>query len=196
MPHSQPDHEDSIQEFLEWERQVSTRRNGTIGPQNDETQDYVPLSALNAHFKDESVVRRVISDLGLQDPPSAYYVRDLYLQVFAILLSIHKGSMIRQFTNREYLNDQYLPFRAKPSDFPASSDDLLWTAFQERQWRFRPVKMRNGMSGEQPPAAILPFTVDDQIGDGVSASIHKIMVDSEYNSLIKQPVSATRSQNE
>ena len=189
MPHaSQPNHQPSIQAFLEWEQKDSTLRKGTAGSQNDQAQSYVPISALNDHFGEEVSVRKIISDLRLPQSPDPAYVWNHYRRVFAILLSINNGSMIGQFTNRQYLIDQYLPFRSRPPDFPASDDDSLWGAFYKRQWKFCPVPMPNGMRGEQPAEAILPFTIKEQIGQGKSASIHKIEVDSEYNSLVSQNV--------
>lgn len=182
MPASQPDYEPAIQAFLQWEQSDSTLRRGTSAPTEYPSPNYVPQSALDAYFKDESSVKNIIFDLNLQDPPSPRYIWQHYRKIFAILLSIHRGSMIRQFVHH-YIGDRCLPLTTRPQEFPTSSAGDLWKAFYQGQWKYCVKKMHCGMQGKLPKEEILPFVVEDQLGKGRSATLHKIVVDSEYNRL-------------
>lgn len=112
----------------------------------------------------------------------ANYVRDHYLQSFAILLCIGQGHLIRQFQKEDALQDQKLPHRTQPSDFP-STDPGVFEEFQAKQWQFCAPTLKYGMDAHFKDDDILPILRREQIGEGGSAIVYKIVLDDEYNAL-------------
>lgn len=183
MVESQPDHEDAIQEFLSWEASPNTFRTSMMGAKNETPKVYIPFSALDAYFKTPESVTKILTVLFPDDPLNPHYVCGHYRCVLAILLSTHNGHMIRQFVEHSNLQDQNLPWEARPPNFPVSSSVDLWAAFHDRQWKYLPLTMDYNMQGQLHTNRILPFQVQDQVGKGVSAYVNKVLVDEEYNKL-------------
>lgn len=157
---------------------------GTLGPKEEETGYYISRSALETYFDSPLKIREILNDLLPSQYLDAEYIWQYYRRGFAILLSIDEGRMIRQFVEYSTLQDKHLPFLGPPpADFPASSDGKLFTSFYKRQWKYLPMELVYRMRGPIPPDMILPIRVKEKLGRGVSANVHKIEVDREYNRL-------------
>lgn len=191
MTHPQRDDLQPIQAFLQWEAAQSTGRNGTQGAQNDKQAKYIQYSALKEYMSKPNTLEKLLGALFPDgyDAPDADSIREHWLRPFAILVSINHGQMINAFRRRDDLEDEKLPLRSKPANFPMSSivnssgPVNLWDLFYERQWKFCPKKLEFNMESDLDERYILPFEVKEKLGRGGSSSVHKIVVDGEYNKL-------------
>ena len=190
MEEGQPDHFTPVQGFLAWESSPQTLRGGTVGPENEDTKEYIPKTAFDAYFSSPEMVKQLLEALFTDPRPDPYYICAHYCHSFAILLSIHQGPMIRRFTDFPDLQDTFLPFTKKPDNFPESSQADLFSAFHERQWRYYPRSLNCKMRGPIPADVILPFQVTGRVGRGRSATVDRIEVDQAYNQL-SHPVRST-----
>ena len=111
------------------------------------------------------------------------YVREHYLQSFAILLCIGQGRFIHHFIKYNSLRDQKLPYHTKPDNFPFTTPDIF-EDFKRGQWQFCASKLEYKMDSCFKEEEILPITYKDQIGEGGSAIIYKIVIEGDYNSLL------------
>ena len=183
MNQAQPDHTDPIQQYLLWE--ASAGRIGTLGSKNDSTAPYITPRDLKNYLTEERV--KAIFQALLPDKASIVdYVLRFYLRGLAILLSIGAGRMIEQFIEKPELQDKRVPFSSRPMCFPQSAGNPdLYEDFAKRQWRYCPGEMIYTMRGEICPHLILPFRVKEQIGRGVSSTVHRIEVtqDQDLNTL-------------
>ena len=183
----QRDYDIVIQDFLSWEVSPDTYRVGYGGINDEEQPVYIPLATLRAYFKTHHRLKNLLNALFQEDEcPSVSYVHSHYLRPFAILLSIGQGHMINYFVEHDSLEDQQLPFRTRPTDFPQSHGCNLWDLFYERQWKYCPIELKYDMNNRLSKEVILPFRVEAQLGQGGSAHIYKICVDEGYNGLSHQ----------
>lgn len=125
-----------------------------------------------------------------QSAPDAADVLKSYLRPFAILLCIGSGHMISYFVEHPSLQDRCLPFSVEPQDFPVSTSRNLFRAFYEEQWKFCALRLEYNRGYRLPDEYILPIISKEQIGDGGSANLYKIVVDESYNSLVASDTDA------
>ncbi len=180
-----------IQDFLQWSHKQTTGRQGTQGAQNNRQSKYIPYSVLETYMRKPNTVEKLLGALFSDghDAPDADSIRNHWLRPFAILISINHGQMINAFRRRNDLEDEKLPLRREPENFPKSSivNDNgpvnLWNMFYQRQWEFCPKRLEFNMESDLDENYILPFQVGEKLGRGGSSDIYKITVDEEYNTL-------------
>ena len=185
MEVEQDDTDSEIQAFLHWVRQAHCTKNGDATT-NALSCSFVPYSKLVEYLDPRLRLQRLLDALFReQDPvdrPDAKSIARGYLRAFAILLCIGRGRFITYFLEHESLNDQKLPFLARPTNFPISSSDFF-DAFNQRQWAFCVGNLKYGMHVHLETHRILPIIESEKIGSGGSAVIYKIKVLDEYNEL-------------
>ena len=185
MPGTYAQHHDALQAFQNWKRSTEAQVPGIGGPEFETICQFVPRSNLGKYFERPNRVEKLLDAvLDSHERPAveANYVREHYLQSFAILLCIGEGRMIHHFQQYKSLRDQKLPYRTRPDDFPITMPDKF-EDFKEAQWQFCASHLEYGMNDRFKEEDILPITRKEKIGEGGSAIIYKIVVDEDYNSL-------------
>ncbi|KAL8726824.1 MAG: hypothetical protein Q9166_006440 [cf. Caloplaca sp. 2 TL-2023] len=181
-----PEHDPALQEFLRWKSNPHVLRLGCRGSDNTPDVNYIPEVAL-ADWLTIDRIKLLLQGLFKNTEEfavSAEYVKRHYLRPFAILLSAGFGPMIRYFVERPSLQDHFLPYSVKPREFPESTSCDLFEAFNRQQWQFCPVKLEYDMSHFLENDYVLPITHKEEIRNGGSAFLYKIIVDESYNSLV------------
>lgn len=177
--------DDAVQAFHNWRTSSDAQVSGTGGPDFETTCRYISQSKLKEHFDQERQLENLLDavlDSTNRHAVSANYVREHYLKCFATLLCIGKGPMIHQFRQHRSLRDQRLPFRTQPENFPFT-EPAIFEAFKAKQWQFCAPRLEYDMDEKFPEEDVLPIIHKEQIGEGGSAIIYKIVVDDSYNSL-------------
>ncbi|KAL8787452.1 MAG: hypothetical protein Q9213_002229 [Squamulea squamosa] len=193
MAELQPESAPAIQHFLQWKLRPGIRKIGCGGPDNTLGSNYISHAVLQDYLtvdRIKTLLEALFEDPS-QSPLNADRVRAKYLRPFAILLSSGCGRMIRHFLNHQALQDTFLPFRSEPEDFPKSAVKNLFGPFRKEQWQFYPFPLDYDMSDDLANDYILPITAKEEIGDGGSAILYKIVVDEAYNAL--KPVDPVRA---
>ena len=182
----QPDDHPTIQGFLQWTKSPSTRRIGCGGSDNDIPREYISCVTLQEKLTKRKVeeLLEVLFENWDTPPPDANYITKHYLRPFAILLCIGAGRMIHHFVEHQSLVDHLLPFRDKPSTFPALTSGELFAAFRREQWAFCAVKLDYNIGAHLEVEEILPITTKEEIEEGGSAITYKIIVDEDYDELV------------
>ena len=186
QPRLQPDHDTSIQNFLQWFKSPDTISVGCGGSENEEERKYIPFDKLR-----EKLSRRTVEDLlgalfnkGEIPAPEVDVVISRYLRTFAILLCISQGLMIRQFVSYRSLADDRLPLLQQPSEFPLSTQSNIFAAFYQQQWAFCASTLEYNPSLNIGPDEILPINHKEKIDEGGSSITYKIVVDKGYDLLV------------
>lgn len=182
-----PHHHDELQAFLAWRRSSEAQLPGIRGPRFETTCLFVPRSNLEKYFESPRRIATLLDALLEGNDRSAVdpkYVRDHYLQVFAVLC-IGQGQMIHYFQQFRALRDQTLPYRTRPEDFPDTTPDIF-DAFKQAQWQFCAQNLDYIMNNRFRDEEIIPFVHREKIGDGGSAVVYKIVVHEDYNKLRPQ----------
>jgi len=116
-------------------------------------------------------------------------VRERYLVVFSILLSIGKGPFINKFIQHGELVDERLPFLTRDVWPEASSE--IFDEFYEAQWQFcAKTLVAEGLNDTKLcDNMVMPFKKIELLRDGSDSTISKVELFEEYNSLIpvRQP---------
>ena len=179
----QHDEDPYIQAFLTWRQSENTSCEGTRGFKNEELARYIPNSTLSTYFNAPRCTNNLLNALYPdRHPPDADIIIRSYMRPFAILLSLGNGCLISYFVKFEDLQDDKLPFRSKPQNFPQSSGDV-WTKFSSQQWEFCPPTLEYSRERVLDEQEILPVRFDRVIGRGGTSSAHKIDVHPFYNLL-------------
>lgn len=176
-------HDDTVQAFHKWRCSSEAQLPGTGGPNLDTECSFIPRSKLEEFFKKHHQIENLLDAvLNSRDRPAVdpSYVQEHYLQSFATLLCIGEGNMIHYFQQYSSLRDQKLPYRTRPDEFPVTTPDKF-EDFKNAQWQFCAPKLEYGMSNRFKEEDILPIIRKEQIGEGGSAIIYKIVVDESYN---------------
>ena len=185
MAELQPESAPAIQDFLQWKSRTGILKTGCGGSDNTIGSNYISHAVLQEYLTTDRIralLKELLDDLS-RSPVNPERVRTRYLRPFAILLSSGCGGMIRQFINRQELQDTSLPFFTEPENFPKSSAKNLFEAFRKEQWQFCAVQLEYDMSDDLATDFILPITAKEEIGNGGSAILYKITVDEVYNKL-------------
>ena len=184
---------EEVQAFIQWIYSPNTQKKGCCGPDNNLSTAYIPQAALEKKLTKSVIavlLKELFQDLG-QLARDTNVVKKHYLRPFAILLSIGSGRMIRHFVHYLSLRDDQLPFSDKPKDFPNLTTRNLFQAFHKAQWHFCPVKFEYDMSHRLQENFILPIVSKEEVGNGGSATLYKIVIDEGYNELLPSNSSST-----
>ena len=192
MSGSQFEYHEAIQAFHRWRLDPRTRHPG-IGAHNCESPcDFIPYATvkeyLGASGKVEKLLNALFGSPG-DHTISPQYIREHYLRPFAILLSIGQGHMIRHWAQYPSLQDHRLPYLGRPAEFPTSTPDFF-ESFKSQQWQFCPARMVYNMNSRLSAEEILPIIYKEEIGQGGSAVIYKIVIHDGYNDLVPQGTTA------
>ena len=185
MVQASAQHNEALQAFHIWKRSTEAQSQGIGGPGFETVCPFIPRSNLEEYFGRHGQVEDLLDAvLDSHDRPAVDpdYVREHYLQSFAILLCIGEGRMIHHFHQYDSLRDPKLPHRTKPDDFPLTTPDKF-EEFKQKQWQFCASKLEYNMTGRFKEEDILPITYKKPIGEGGSAIIYKIVIEDSYNSL-------------
>ena len=186
MVKSQPDYDQPIQDVLSWKKSQDTWKRGCRGPDNKPDCEFIPKSTLEAEFNKPGKVEGLLEALFVnwnRPTPDADYIRSRYIRPFVILLCVGHGRMIHHFVEHESLQDRHLPFRSEPEEFPSSTTPNIWASFDKEQWGFCPIEFEYSMSNRLGKDDILPIVHKEDLGEGGSATTHKIVVQEDYNCL-------------
>ena len=178
-------HEEAVLDFHTWRRSSEAQLPGVGGPDLETPCRFVPRSNLQRYFGEHRHLENLLDAVLNSHERSAVdadYVREHYLQSFATLLCIGEGRMIQYFQQYETLQDQKLPHRTPPDDFPFTKPHKF-EDFKNEQWQFCASNLEYGMSNRFKEEDILPITRKEKIGEGGSAIIFKIVVEETYNLL-------------
>ena len=185
MVEASAQHNEALQAFHTWKHSTEAQSLGIGGPQFETVCPFIPRSKLEGYFRRHGRVKDLLDAvLDSNDRPAVDpdYVQEHYLRSFAILLCIGAGHLIYYFQQYNSLRDQKLPYHTKPVDFPFTTPDKF-EDFKQEQWQFCASRLEYNMSGRFKEEDILPITHKEQIGEGGSAIIYKIVVEESCNSL-------------
>ena len=179
-------HKEAVLAFHTWRHSPEAQLPGTCGPDLETTSSFVPRRLLQKYFEEPRHLENLLDAvLEHHERPGvdANYVRECYLQSFAILVCIGAGGLIHHFLQYETLRDQKLPHRTLPYDFPTTTPHRF-EDFKNAQWQFCPKILEYKMIGARfKEEDILPIIRKEKIGERGSAVIYRIVVEESYNSL-------------
>lgn len=181
-------HSDALQAFHTWRKSPEALLPGIGGPGIETEYMFIPRSNLENYFKGPRRLENLLDALLTSDERPAVdpnYVREHYLQSFAILLCIGEGRFIHYFQQYKSLRDQKLPYRSPPDDFPFMKPEKF-EEFKREQWQFCASKLEYSMNDRFKEEDILPIIRKEKIGEGGSAIIYRIVVAEDYN-LLRPP---------
>ena len=188
-PYSQHDEKHHIQHYLCWAADLDTTlSSGCRGIAKERDCSYIAYSKLQKYFSEPRRITNLLQALfpekDIGQLPNARTIKERYLRVFGILITIHQGRFIDYFVHHESLDDDHLPLDSQqPSSWPRSTDTAFFKNFQIEQWHFLPAYFRDGDDIHFTKDRILPITKKDQLGEGGSAVINRVVLDDEYNEL-------------
>jgi hypothetical protein len=198
---SDPNSLSALERFDDWlEEQRDKGPRGLAlpsSPSGDKSQlSQLTEAAFVPHDKVEEYIQRNAPELlaELFEDPEKYLNKDKIIRTcalgFAILLSIGKGQLIKEFVKQEKLYDRHLPFTSKPAEFPSSSGSAvnMWHEFDKAQWGFVPhiFQYEDGVELILDPRRIVPITHRYLIDTRTSSNIWKIAIHGQYNRLHPQ----------
>ncbi|KAI9709970.1 MAG: hypothetical protein M1820_003048 [Bogoriella megaspora] len=177
----------AIQTFYHWRDEhcvVGVRAQSSA--HNEAPAYFLPPCELSTFFTVERVKQVLVALWQTRShliPVDANAIQEKYLTGFAILLSIGHGRYIETFVKHRTLGDRYLPFDAKPSDFPSAADCDLFAIFKDAQWKFCAPRLTYQRLTHFKQEEILPIVAREKIGEGGSAVTWKIQLHPDYNHL-------------
>lgn len=187
MPTEQRTDDEVIRRFHRWVASGSAHSVGCHGIDSDISTPFIPDSQLRSYFCNVECVHDLLKAIYQEDDVEklAHKIFDNYLRAFSILLCIGRGRFIKHFVRHCDLADKRLPFISAPSDWPLSTDKNMWESFQDKQWLFCPQDFELDMLEEiWHDRCILPITEKEILAENRWASIHKVVLEPEYNHLL------------
>ena len=184
MLRAQRDDDVHIQHFLSWQKGKDALRKGYRASETSEEVNYISSASVKSYFDGGDRLEDILAELfwwNDGDRPNAAIMQD-FTVVLAILLSIQQGHMIKLFCQKPELRDANLPFDTERV-LPSSDGVDLQTLFCEQQYKYCHHTLRKGFKWALPATTILPFRIDAHVGQGGSAFVRKIFVDSDFNEL-------------
>ena len=156
-----------------------------ISVENYESKYYIPFAELD-QFLTIEIVRNAIAESKLEP-----YVQEEVMQmvlrggkrVFAILVQIDYLSAIARLIEHDHLQmqplDAKLPFAE--SLVTTILGESYGKAFYRAQWSFIAPLFRGDLSHRMlDRATILPFTVNQKIGQGAFGTVYEVMLDARH----------------
>lgn len=186
MAESYAQHNESSQAFHKWRNSAEAQLSGIGGLDLETIRMFIPRSNLEKYFEKPRRLEDLLDGVLSSDQRPAVdvnYIRNNYLQSFATLLCIGKGSLIHHFRQHPSLRDCNMPYHTRPDEFPFLTPDIF-EEFKNAQWQFCASKLEYSMNVRFKEDCILPIILKEKIGEGGSAIIYKIVVDESYNSLL------------
>jgi hypothetical protein len=121
-------------------------------------------------------------------------VRERYLVVFSVLLSINRGPYIKIFVQYDQLTDERLPFLSRGS-WPKACK-VIFDEFYEAQWKFCAKRLVYDRLNDTRLHAdeIVPFRRKDVLKAGLDSTIFKAELSEEYNYLFPVGLISERAQ--
>ncbi len=150
----------------------------------ENTSRYVPRSALEEYW----TILRIANVLRASRPTIAadvYAIQQRYLQIFSILVHIHRVHYLDEFTSQS-LDDPKLPLKQLPIEWP---DDFLhkelFETFAPHQWAFCPLEFESHQldNRDLPSNLILPIDRFEMISQGDVAMVQKFIINDACNHL-------------
>ena len=186
----QPDHEEALQNF----HSLINRSLFEGKAANPDFCKFCPEGVLRHYFEEfhhQNLRRLLKAVLYTQNAPHRELpTKDIlgkehsYVLIFAILLRIGQGRLIRHFSQHTSLCDTYLPFTAMPSAFPgALRQQEIFKDFRAMQWQFCPARMDSRQIAIWEEERILPIHTMEPIGKGGSADTFRIQIHDQYNKM-------------
>lgn len=153
-----------------------------------------PSGASNRPFTSRRVLQQYLSPEGIGQFLELYKLGDLnanvinqhYVAVFATLIQIGKPEKIVYFYRHDHFADEHLPFRERqswPQECHAFFDD-----FQRAQWVFCAQELRRDRLYNKriDPERIIPIISRTHLKQGPDATVYKVEVHPDYNSLVRR----------
>ncbi|CAN9134019.1 unnamed protein product [Alternaria alternata] len=145
------------------------------------TRPIVSIRALQTYLSTDRV-RKLLLYINISSNYERI-VRDRYLVVFSVLLSIHRGPYITSFVQYDQLVDERLPFLSR-DDWPEVCK-VIFDEFYEAQWKFCAKRLVYDRLNDTRLHAdeIVPFRRKDVLKAGPDSTIFKAELFEEYNYL-------------
>jgi len=146
------------------------------------TQPIVSIDGLRSYLTEERL-RRLLFYVGNSDLYE-HAVRERYLAVFSILLSIDKAPYLPLFAQNDHMTDGGLPFLT--CDAWPQMCKTIFDEFYEAQWKFCPKQLVYGQLHDKllHRDMIVPFRSKVLLKDSVDSTVFKVELFDEYNHLI------------
>jgi hypothetical protein len=161
---------------------------------------FIPRSVLSTYFGANRRLEFILAELFDGDkrysapaPGAILNNANCHIGVFATLLLIGKGELIKKFLFDEKLSDDHCPLvsRDPPEGFPLDSDGKdIFNEFQQKHWQFFAHKFylhkHKILIYDHVP---LPFVESEKIGRGGSSNIYRVKIHKDHDYLLEQHVS-------
>jgi len=151
------------------------------------TRPIVSIRALRSYVTPGRLRKLLLCVSGSTNYETA--VRERYLVVFSILLSIGMGPFINKFIRHDQLVDERLPFLTRDVWPEASSE--IFDKFYEAQWKFcAKTLVPDGLNDTKLcDNMVMPFKKIEILNNGSDSIISKVELFDEYNHLVpvRQP---------
>lgn len=145
--------------------------------------DFVPRKAiLDFDWTGSKIIDAIRLESPVASIPDVEEIREKYLTVFSILVSLSRPQDIGLFMQFQVL-DNTLPLTAIPTDWPRASSPsdeysiIHLQSFMESQWKFCPFILDRHHQVRLPERQILPITRSgDPLCDKDTVSLHKVKI--------------------
>lgn len=146
------------------------------------TRPIVSIRALRSYVSPD-ILRKLLLCISITSNYETV-VREQYLVVFTILLSIGMGPFIHTFVQHDQLVDERLPFLTRDVWPEASSQ--IFDNFYEAQWRFcAKTLVPDGLNDTKLcDNMVMPFKEIKVLNKGSDSTISKVELFEEYNHLV------------
>jgi hypothetical protein len=113
-------------------------------------------------------------------------IHEDFQRIFCTLLYIGRAHKIYDWLANINLKDRQGPWESRPDRFP--DNQKFWTDFHYAQWMFFVERLKYRDNLTWPSERILPFHRQEQLAEGDSAVVYKVLVNSDYNGLFGNDV--------
>ncbi|KAF1948009.1 kinase-like protein [Clathrospora elynae] len=144
---------------------------------------FIPIHELR-NYLIEARLRKLL--LYVHRSPNEWRgIRDSYLAVFAILLTIEKGAYISHFTRYDRLADSRLPL-SNPDEWPEDCKSFF-EAFDKAQREYCAKRLENGRLNDTsvPENTVMPFIKKEVLKKGPDSTVFRVEVHPDYNFLTR-----------
>jgi hypothetical protein len=145
------------------------------------TRPIVSIRALRTYLTTDRL-RKLLLYVGCS-PSHEHAIRERYLAVFSILLSIDRGPYIRNFVQHDQLADERLPFLTR-DELPEVCK-VLFVEFYDAQWKFCAKRLVHDRLNDTRlhEHTVVPFKRKEKLKEGVDSTIFKVELFEEHNHL-------------
>ncbi|KAF2115660.1 hypothetical protein BDV96DRAFT_492255, partial [Lophiotrema nucula] len=152
---------------------------------------FIPYPALSAYLMNDQI--RGLLDYCAQSTVDCATIRQGYLLVFAIILSINQGAYLPYFLQSDELADEHLPF-THSQNWPEPCTQIF-EQFFKAQWRFCAFKLRKSRLNDTQiqDECIVPIVKKVGLKDGGISSTYRVDIHPAYNLLFHRQDEAESS---